>query len=66
MKIVYHDSVNCQIMKVALVHDYLREYGGAERVLESMPQYCTYFAPEAYSLALAKSVSTGLRFLIII
>ena len=48
-------------MKIALVHDYLREYGGAERVVEAMPQYCTYFAPEAYSLALAKSVSTGLR-----
>ncbi|MDQ5951465.1 MAG: hypothetical protein QG639_746, partial [Patescibacteria group bacterium] len=25
-------------MKVALVHDYLREYGGAERVLESLHQ----------------------------
>ena len=23
-------------MKVALVHDYLREYGGAERVLEAL------------------------------
>ena len=23
-------------MKVALVHDYLREYGGAERVLETL------------------------------
>ncbi len=41
-------------MKVALVHDYLREYGGAERVLEEMhnifpeaPLYTAYFNPQA-------------------
>ncbi len=41
-------------LKVALVHDYLREYGGAERVLEVLheifpeaPLYTAYFNPEA-------------------
>ncbi len=41
-------------MKVALVHDYLREYGGAERVLGDLheifpeaPVYTAYFNPEA-------------------
>ena len=41
-------------MKVALVHDYLREYGGAERVLEALheifpdaPVYTAYYNPEA-------------------
>lgn len=41
-------------MKVALVHDYLREYGGAERVLEALhemfpqaPLYTAYFNPVA-------------------
>ena len=40
-------------MKVALVHDYLKEYGGAERVLETLheifpeaPIYTAYFDPE--------------------
>ncbi len=40
-------------MKVALVHDYLREYGGAERVLEALhemfpqaPIYTAYFNPK--------------------
>ena len=40
-------------MKVALVHDYLREYGGAERVLEALheifpeaPVYVAYFNPK--------------------
>lgn len=40
-------------MKVALAHDYLREYGGAERVLEVLheifpeaPVYTAYFNPE--------------------
>lgn len=39
-------------MKVALVHDYIREYGGAERVLENLhemfpdaPIYTTYYNP---------------------
>lgn len=41
-------------MKVALVHDYLREYGGAERVLEALheifpkaPVYTAYYNPES-------------------
>lgn len=41
-------------MRVALIHDYLREYGGAERVLEVIhgifpeaPVYTAYFNPEA-------------------
>lgn len=40
-------------MKVALVHDFLREYGGAERVLEVLhemypdaPVYTSYYYPE--------------------
>ncbi len=39
-------------MKVALIHDYLREYGGAERVLEALhdifpdaPVYVAYYQP---------------------
>lgn len=41
-------------MKVALVHDYLREFGGAERVLEALheifpeaPVYVAYYNPKA-------------------
>ena len=41
-------------MKVALAHDYLREYGGAERVLETLaemfpeaPVYTAYYNPES-------------------
>ena len=40
-------------MKVAMAHDYLREYGGAERVLEALheifpdaPVYTAYYNPE--------------------
>lgn len=40
-------------MKIALVHDYIKEYGGAERVLEAMhdiwpqaPVYTTVYLPE--------------------
>lgn len=40
-------------MKVALVHDYLKEYGGAERVLEALhelfpqaPVYTSYYNPD--------------------
>lgn len=40
-------------MKIALVHDYLKEYGGAERVLEALhelwpnaPVYTTVYLPE--------------------
>lgn len=45
-------------MKVALVHDYLREYGGAERVLEDLheifpdaPVYTAYLRPEGLGKA---------------
>src|SRR5258708_21839756 len=41
-------------MRVALVHDYLREYGGAERVVEDLhelfpdaPLYTAYFNPQS-------------------
>ncbi len=41
-------------MKVALTHDYLREYGGAERVLEALhdifpnaPVYTAYYNPDS-------------------
>ena len=41
-------------MKVALVHDFLIEYGGAERVLEALheiwpkaPVYCAFYDPDA-------------------
>ena len=40
-------------MKIAIVHDYLKEYGGAESVVEAMleiwpntPVYTTIFLPE--------------------
>src|SRR4030042_5533964 len=40
-------------MKIALVHDYIKEYGGAERVLEALHEiwpdasvYTTVFLPE--------------------
>lgn len=41
-------------MRVALAHDYLREYGGAERVLEALheifpdaPVYTAYYSPDS-------------------
>ncbi len=44
-------------MKVALVHDYLREYGGAERVVEALheifpqaPLYTAYYYPEGLGI----------------
>lgn len=44
-------------MKVALVHDYLKEYGGAERVLEAL----TEIWPEApiYTAFLVKDSTAG-------
>lgn len=46
--------MNIKNLKVALVHDYLREYGGAERVLEDLyeifpntPVYTAYYNPKA-------------------
>jgi len=45
--------MNKQELKVAIVHDYLKEYGGAERVVEALleiwpdaPVYTTVFLPE--------------------
>lgn len=44
-------------LKVALVHDYLREYGGAERVLENLheifpeaPLYTAYYYPKGLGM----------------
>jgi len=44
-------------LKVALVHDYLREYGGAERVVEALhelfpdaPVYTAFFDPDALGM----------------
>ena len=41
-------------MRVAIAHDYLREYGGAERVLEALlaifpnaPLYTAYYNPKS-------------------
>jgi len=42
-------------MKIALVHDYLSEYGGAERVVEALPQY------NAYPDVTSGGACTGLR-----
>ena len=48
-------------MKVALVHDYLKEYGGAERVLEALheiwpeaPVYTAYYDPKALGIHAGK------------
>ncbi len=48
-------------MKTALVHDYLNQYGGAERVLEALhdiypaaPVYTSIYAPEAVPAAYRK------------
>ncbi|OGD62982.1 hypothetical protein A2160_04440 [Candidatus Beckwithbacteria bacterium RBG_13_42_9] len=47
-------------MKVALVHDYLNEYGGAERVLEAL---CELFpAAPIYTAFAIKDSSAGQRF----
>ncbi len=42
-----------QALKIALVHDYIKEYGGAERVLETLceiypeaPVYTAFYSPE--------------------
>lgn len=48
-------------MKVALVHDYLKEYGGAERVLEALheiwpeaPVYTAYYDPKGLGVNASK------------
>ncbi len=55
-------------MKVALAHDYLREYGGAERVLEvlheifpSAPVYTAYYNPESLGENGKRFVSWDIR-----
>lgn len=55
-------------MKVALVHDYLREFGGAERVLEVLheifpnaPVYTAYYNPKALGDAAKKFKSWDIR-----
>ena len=52
-------------MKIALVHDYLAEYGGAERVVEALPQYNAYFLPR-FTSSRRKGAYLGLRFHIIL
>lgn len=55
-------------MKVALVHDYLREYGGAERVLETIhemfpdaPLYTAYYRPEGLDIHAKKFKNWDIR-----
>lgn len=54
--------------QVALVHDYLREYGGAERVLEALheiypeaPVYVAFFDKEALGIHAKKFVGWDIR-----
>jgi len=49
------------LMRVALVHDYLREYGGAERVLEALheiwpvaPVYTAFYNPKTLGIHASK------------
>jgi len=51
-------------MKIALVHDFLREYGGAERVLEAIPRHNASLLARA-STSPRKSACSGLRLLCI-
>ena len=55
-------------LKVALVHDYLREYGGAERVVEALhelypdaPVYTAFFDPDALGMHAAKFEGWDIR-----
>lgn len=55
-------------MKVALVHDYLREYGGAERVLEVLheiypeaPVYTAYYNPKGLGVNASRFASWDIR-----
>lgn len=52
-------------MNIALVHDYLAEYGGAERVVEALPRNNAYLLA-VRQLTDRKSAYLGLRFQIII
>ncbi|MDO8570367.1 MAG: glycosyltransferase [Candidatus Daviesbacteria bacterium] len=55
-------------MKVALAHDYLREYGGAERVLETIhemfpdaPVYTAYYNPESLGVNAKRFASWNIK-----
>src|SRR3990167_3416032 len=55
-------------MRVALVHDYLREYGGAERVLEVLheifpdaPVYTAYYNPKGLGINASRFASWDIR-----
>lgn len=55
-------------MKVALVHDYLREYGGAERVLEVLhemypdaPVFTAYYNPKGLGINASRFISWDIR-----
>lgn len=55
-------------MRVALVHDYLREYGGAERVLEVLheifpdaPVYTAYYNPKGLGINASRFKSWDIR-----
>lgn len=55
-------------MKVALVHDYLKEYGGAERVLEALhemfpkaPVYVAFYAPKGLGIHAARFKDWDIR-----
>jgi len=52
-------------MKIALVHDYLAEYGGAERVVEALPRNNAYLLAGLTAVP-RKSAYLGLRFQITI
>ena len=52
-------------MKLALVHDYLSEYGGAERVVEALPRNNASLPAWSTSMP-RKGAYLGLRFHIIL
>lgn len=55
-------------LKIALVHDYLREYGGAERVVETLhelfpeaPLYVAFYDPKALGSYAERFTSWDIR-----
>ena len=55
-------------MKIALVHDYLREYGGAERVLEELhalypqaPVYVAFFDKKSLGIHASRFADWDIR-----
>lgn len=55
-------------LKIALVHDYLREYGGAERVVEALhelfpdaPVYVAFYDPDALGIHAKKFAGWDIR-----